>query len=149
MIITLLCFRLDGFPQRMWMKKECSKSWMFAGLAPFKSGTIFYCSQRKITHSSRKITKKFLLDTPLSTSASTLFLYPQLCISFASVCTFLYVQDVLFNFCTGKKKKLSCCLSASVCSEEVLLNWGHSRNWLWIALLWKRLPFVAGLCEVK
>lgn len=96
-----------------------------------------YCSQRKSLTLPRKIRpgKKrtfllFLLDTHFSASVSSPFLYLQLCISFAFVWIVLFFQDVQFNFCTGKKKKLACCLSASVCSAEALLNWGQSRNWL-------------------
>lgn len=107
---------------------------------------------RKITQEKTKRFCRFFLDTHFSASVYTLFsvssIMHQLCFVWIC-CWILFFLDVLFNFCTGMKKKLACCLSASVCFAEALLNWGDSRDWLWIALLWKRLPFVAVLCEVK
>lgn len=103
----------------------------------------FYCSQRKLLTLSltRKRKKKRFVSgfffLHFSASVSTLFLHFQLCISF------VYVWICPFSFLVQEqhKKNLACCLSASVCFAEALLDEGHSRDWLWIALLWK-----ASLC---
>lgn len=122
---TISCFRLDGFPQPTWTKKECSKEPMFADLAPFKSGTIFYllCLE-KMTHSLQenniRHTKKFFCCFVFSGySFFSECFYPvslssimhQLCFR---LCCVWILEDVLFNFCTGAKEKTGL-LSVSVC----------------------------------
>lgn len=133
---TISCFRLDGFPQPMWTKRECSEEPTFADLAPYKSGTIFYllCSEKR-THSLQEINirqkKCFCCFVLSGYSFFSECFYPvslssimhQLC--FCLCCVWI-LEDVLFNFCTGtKEKKLARCLCAFA---EALLNRGLSRD---------------------
>lgn len=119
---------LDGFLQLMWMKKERSKPQMLLVWLPLnQEPSSIYCSQRKLLSLSRKITqgkknkkqKLFLLLFCWILIFQRAFL---LCLS-SIMHQLLSLLDVLFNFCTGKKKeKMACCLSASVCSAETLLR---------------------------
>lgn len=88
----------------------------------------FCCSQRKLLTLDRKITQektkrfcRFFFWIPIF---QRVFLYLQLCISFAlfGFVVVVFFLDVLFIFCTGTKKELACCLSASVCFAEALLT---------------------------
>ena len=135
----------------------------------FKSGTIFYLLfSEKITHSLQEnnTRKKNLLFffffcrcfhrilsfQRVFLPRFSIFNYALLSVWISFLFHFIiffyfFREDVLFNFCTGKKKKKkpgSLSVRLCVCSAEALLNWGNSKNWLWIALLWKnktkRLP---------
>lgn len=121
---------LDGFLQLMWMKKECSKAQMLLVWLPLnQEPSSIYCSQRKLLSLSRKITQGKKTKKPNKELFLLLFCWILifqraflLCLS-SIMHQLLSLLDVLFNFCTGKKKeKMACCLSASVCSAETLLR---------------------------
>lgn len=124
---TIYCFRLDGFPQPMWTKRECSEKPTFADLAaPYKSGTIFYllCSEKR-THSLQEINirqKKcfccFVLSGYSFFSECFYPVYLLLCISFAFDC-------VVFGFW-----RMSCLISVQ---ER------RKKNWLAVCVLLQRL----------
>lgn len=112
------CFRLDGFPQPTWTKKECSKEWTFADLAPFKSGTIFFLLfSEKITHSRQENnTRKnktflsfFFLDTHFSASVSVSSIMHQLCFVWICCCCFFFWMSFLFSVQEQRKNWLAVC----------------------------------------
>lgn len=155
---TLSSFRSDGFLPPTWTKKECSRERTLTLLPLNQEPSSIYCSQRKLLTLSRKITttnkKMFLALLFLDFSDGLSTLYLQLCIGFAFVrisCgIFFFFPMMSFLIAVqerweGKKNNNNWLV---VCQRVRALQRLHSRDELWIALLWKRLLFVAVLWEV-
>lgn len=137
LIITVSCYRLDGFLQLMWMKKECSKAQMLLVWLPLnQEPSSIYCSQRKLLSLSRKITQGEKNKTKKPTknffccfagysffSECFYSVYLQLCISFC-LCWMSCLISV-----QGKKGKNGL-LSVSLCvlCRDFTEDRGHSRN---------------------
>lgn len=128
LIITVSCYRLDGFLQLMWMKKECSKAQMLLVWLPLnQEPSSIYCSQRKLLSLSRKITqgekkqnkktnKELFLLFCWILIFQRVFL---LCLS-SIMHQLLSLLDVLFNFCTGEKRKKWLAVCQPLCALQRL-----------------------------
>lgn len=116
--------RSDGFPPPTWMKRERSKASLALRRSqfPFVSGTNFYLlSSEEMTHSLQEKKEQHAFCWKL------LFLQEFLLWFLISLLPALYYASA-FVFCKVSclsslhgRKKLRCCVSASVCSAENLL----------------------------